>query len=494
MRIVLKFVQSTHRILGTLLSVLFLVWFLSGLVMIYHTFPKVSQKDRLAKMEYLTPHLASLEDIAGRLAEGEEMRGLTLNSYLGQAKLHIRTNKQNRTIFADSSDSHLSITPSYIQHVASLWCDAPIAKVDTLMEIEQWIPFGRLEKEMPIYKFHFSDTEKHQLYISSVSGKVLQFTDKESRFWAWVGAIPHWVYFTKLRQNSSLWLDTVIWLSGIGCIMCIAGIYWGIRDVRLARRKKRFTPYKKIWYKWHHIIGFVFGLFALTFTFSGMMSLAKVPKWLSEPKLEININREMQQQKPSPLAYALDYRDVIASYPNKIRQLEWGSFYNRPFYILRTDDKDIFVDASNKQISPLALTEEMLRQTIADIHGAENEVQIELLTAYDTYYTSRKRKLELPVWKISIEDVDNSCYYINPSTGQYRYVNNTLRWRYWMYPALHTFNMPWLVNRPILWNIVMWGTMLGGTLISLTGVVLGFRYFRRSCRKWRRKCFKVHKS
>ena len=77
---------------------------------------------------------------------------------------------------------------------------------------------------------------------------------------------------------------------------------------------------------------------------------------------------------------------------------------------------------------------------------------IKLLDTYDTYYISRKRNLELPVWKVSIRDVDNSCYYINPRNGQYRYVNTPSRWNHWMYPALHSLNLKFLVDHPVLWN------------------------------------------
>ena len=64
-------------------------------------------------------------------------------------------------------------------------------------------------------------------------------------------------------------------LPGIGCLMCLAGGYLAIRDLRWARRRgKGLTPYKKFWYKWHHLAGLLFGLFVLTFVFSGMMSLA----------------------------------------------------------------------------------------------------------------------------------------------------------------------------------------------------------------------------
>ena len=101
-------------------------------------------------------------------------------------------------------------------------------RVDSLNRLDQWIPFGYLTKEFPIYKFSFEDDARQEMYISSKSGKVLQWTDRNSRFWAWLGAIPHWVYFTSLRQNQALWINFMIWASGLGAIMCFSGLWIGI--------------------------------------------------------------------------------------------------------------------------------------------------------------------------------------------------------------------------------------------------------------------------
>lgn len=472
---------TIHRILGSLLSILFLVWFLSGLVMIYHTFPRADRADKRAKMDYLrVADLPSLQTIKDRLPKGEPIKNITLNSYLGQTVFHIRTDKNSYDIPADSTETLPVIDGKRIRETASLWCTAPVEKVDTLYALDQWIPFGNLKKEFPIYKFHFADQERHQLYISSKSGEVLQYTDKDSRLWAWLGAIPHWVYFTSLRQDAELWIKVVVWLSGIGCIMCIAGIYLGVRNFRLARKRKLASPYKKFWYKWHHIIGTVFGLFVLTFTFSGMMSLARVQDWGLRAKLDINPAQELHKLAPSPLDYPLDYRDVIQAYPGQIRQLEWGCFGDIPFYTILTDANDIVVNANSEHtVSPLKLDTEDIHSVLTQVHGTECAMDIRLLEEYDTYYISRKRKLDLPVWKVTIEDIDKSCYYINPGNGQYRYVNTPARWNHWMYPALHSLNIKILVDHPILWNIVMWGLMLGGTFVSLSGVWLGIKFLRR---------------
>ena len=163
---------------------------------------------------------------------------------------------------------------------------------------------------------------------------------------------------------------------------------------------------------------------------------------------------------------------------------EWSSFGDIPFYIVQTDTKDIVVNANKSDgISLLNLRPEEIRSVLSQIHGIGTTADIKLLDAYDTYYISRKRNLELPVWKVSIQDVDNSCYYINPRNGQYRYVNTPSRWNHWMYPALHSLNLKFLVDHPVLWNIVMWGTMLGGTFVSLSGVWLAIKYIRRKARR-----------
>ena len=97
MNLLTKIMQFIHRILGTALSILFLVWFLSGLVMIYHTFPRADRADKRAKMDILSPeNLPSLDQIEKRLPQNERISHVTLNSYLGQTVFHLRTEKGSR--------------------------------------------------------------------------------------------------------------------------------------------------------------------------------------------------------------------------------------------------------------------------------------------------------------------------------------------------------------------------------------------------------------
>ncbi|MCC8172901.1 MAG: hypothetical protein LIO65_00415 [Odoribacter sp.] len=229
-----RLLYAIHRILGTVLSILFLVWFLSGFVMIYHKFPKVSSRDKYKVMEALLETDIQTDSLLSFIPSEEKVLKLSLKSFSSKPYWEIATDKGNYTILVDEEYKFIEGNKDYpiLLSYAQRWNNASINKVDTLYKLEQWIPFGYLRKDFPIYKFYFGDKEKHQLYVSSLSGEALQYTSNESRFWSWLGAIPHWIYFTSLRQNSALWKEVIIWLSGLGCIMCIAGIILGIRAYR----------------------------------------------------------------------------------------------------------------------------------------------------------------------------------------------------------------------------------------------------------------------
>ena len=475
-----KIMYTIHRVLGTLLSALFVMWFISGIVMIYHTFPSI-RRSGLEHKAPISSVLPSLQDVCKRLPVGETIRNLTLSCRLEQPVFDIITDKGHYLLPADSTHALLPMDKDYFYRLAGEWCKSPVVRVDSLTDLEQWIPFGRLKQELPIYKFYFNDTNKSQLYISSKSGEVLQYTTWKSRFWSWVGAIPHWVYFTRLRQDIDLWKTTVIILSAIGVLMTIAGIYVGIHAYLKARRMRGrwVSPYKKRWYYWHHVTGFLFGLFVLTWIFSGMMSLADTPEWLAKEHKKYPV-REILSASALPFEnYPLDYRKAIEAYPGKVTEVKWSNFREIPVYEVLVGKKRKAIDASGEMAGELNLTASEVYKAIQAIHPGEEVLTPELLTHYDTYYIDRKKMLNLPVWKVEVVNPDQTCYYINPKTGQIREYNTRGRWHFWMYPGLHSLKFKWLVEHPVVWSAVMWILLLGGTAVSVTGVVLGCRYLKR---------------
>lgn len=502
MNFITRLMYSIHRILGSLLCILFLIWFISAFVMMYHRFPHVSVKEKLQKQEQLSMTEDSLPDIASvmtRIPPGEKVRELTLDRSLGQTVFHIRTDKRIHQLPLNPSDSLPQTDSERIRKIAALWCAAPIACIDTLYSLDQWIPFGKLKKEMPIYKIYFSDNVKTQLYLSSQNGEVLQFSTKSERFWAWTGAIPHWVYFTWLRQDVSLWTKTIIWLSGSGCLMLIAGIWVTVDVWRKTHRNHhhRFSPYRKKWYHWHYVTGIFFGIFVLTFTFSGMMSVADIPEWIHKPVLKSNPIRTLHAHAPKPEHYVLDYRNVAAAYPQAL-QIEWSNFREHPYYIMKDGKTEQYIDATDTRLRPLHLSENEMLKGIEAIYAADSltqhqpvQLRISQLDRFETYYRDMssmyRGRPQLPVWKITVNDPDRSVYYIHPETGIVRHVDTSSRWKYWSYTALHRMRLPGLNSNAALRKTVLWVLLLGGTAVSITGIALSVNYLRRKCRKKRKR-------
>lgn len=463
---------ALHRVLGTLLSLLFLVWFLSGFVMLFHTFPRVTIQDKYLHLDPIQGELPAIDS-------------LELSSSLSRLKL---TLYGERVIF----DAGTISQPTYseVEAYARKWCNAPILKVDTLTELEQWIPFSRLQKEMPIYKYYFSDVDKHQLYLSSKTGEALQFTNKESRFWAWLGPIPHWLYFTSLRQNAQQWVDVVVWLSALGAIMCITGAVLGIRSFLkyYYRRKRVRTPYKKPLYKWHHLVGFFFGFFAFTFVFSGMMSLVEIPQWIAKVH-NPNLATALQKREVVLANYKADYRTILQQYKGQVKQIEWASWGDIPLYKAVINNEMLLFDASSVEARLLVIDEPLVIAQLSKIHS--EPFSVSLLTEYDNYYVDRKKRMPLPVYKVDVSDSDNSTYYIAPKTAATTYFNTNSKIRRYSYQALHSFKLGFLVKKPVLWSAIMWITMLGGTILSFTGVWLGIRYIKRKLREIKKNISKI---
>lgn len=414
--------------------------------MMYRSFPRITEKERLEHMPSVT-----IKDV---------VCGDTLNLEYSGNETHD------------------------IMKIASVWGDGrKIIGCDTLFSLEQWIPFGRLKAELPIYKFHYAGKDCRQVYISSVSKEVLQKTDSGSRFWAWLGAIPHWVYFTWLRQDKDLWMNVVIWLSGIGSIMVIIGLWIGISVKARSSKSSAFSsPYIKRWHIIHHTTGLFFGLFVFTWVFSGMMSLTDLPEWIIPVHNKIDMRSLVADEKLSDSLYVTPLEQVVSNY-NDIKKIELGSWCGIPLYRLKFNDSTVVLDASKHKISLFHITKEQIEKLSDRIFGYREIYAISILHEYDNHYYSGKLSLELPVYKIVAKDSDNSIIYINPKSGRSLVFNNNSLLHRFLYSGLHEFDFPWFSRHPLCKRILMWFLLIGGTFVSISGLVLGIRVLKRAVKR-----------
>lgn len=477
-----------HQVLGTLLSLVFLMWFISGLVMMYHYYPSASVQDNLEHMNALERLTRPMSEIISSqsLASSEEISTISYEMTGSEPKITIKTTDAKEHIITMDGTLHGSYNEEQLLKVASAWHKEPVRLVDTLCHIDKWLIGAMPFKEWPVYHFAFDNAEESELYLSSRTGLAVQHTNREERFWTYLGAFPHWIYITQLRATGRQpWTDVVIYLSAPGSLMILAGIILGIRSWILARRRRLMTPYVKPWFRWHHLLGLVFGLFVLTFVFSGYMSMRPVPQWMKKTYQVRNLQEDFNGTLRLDM-FQLDAQKVIQSTPG-IKRLTWTMIGPKAYYKVETTERTFLLDAGRDSLTPFEFNEQETRNLMEAVRGRDGEVTVTLLEDYDFYYVYIRNDYPLPVYRAEVSDPDGSTYYLNPKDGSLRYYNNNTKWRKWLYSGLHTFSIPFFKHHKGLRDTIFWVLMIGGCAVSVTGVYMGTRVLARRAKKLRKQ-------
>lgn len=480
--------SSLHRITGVAAAALFFMWFVTGLVLLYHDYPKVSDRDLRSHLEVLP---ASLPDIAGLSSHlPDTCTRLSLSMKGGRAVFSVAKGDSSYTFCADTALRPLPVDFALAENEARRWSKGNIMAVDTLRERAQWVLYSRYERELPIYRFSFDDDERHQIFVSSRTAEVLQSTTRSQRMWAWVGAIPHKLYFPFIRKDADVWKWTIT-VGGAFCLLAaLSGLYVGISIwLRHRRRNRRGgCPYKTFSHRWHYWFGLVFGIFVIAWGLSGMMAMQKIPRWLVPVKaVHKDSDEDLLVQSMRPLnEYRLDYRQLRSAYPD-LKSVEWSGVDTIPVYIIAEGKKERYIDARGSQPKELSLDKQLIMDNVKRLHGPQTTMAVELMHDYDNYYLSRHGMMALPVYRIDVNDEDHTTYYVNPKNGSTRMFDNNKRVRKWVFSGIHYLNIHFLTSRPVLWTVVIWILCIGGAVVTLTGTLLGWKYLRRKIGKRLRK-------
>jgi hypothetical protein len=293
MKFILRSLIFVHRWVGIVLCFVFLLWFPSGIGMMYWSYPSVTAGDRLDRSPTLDPTkvVLSPEEAAEKLGLQASPSQIRLNSFDGRPAYRIggggRGRGAARIIYADTGEEQKEVSSEMLDRIASSWTGKPMSEAtkESPTEVDQWTvggAFPRADEDgrrPPFFKYSWPDGQ--QVYLNGATGEVVQYTTVAKRVAAHVSAIPHWVYYTPLRKRQPIWLRFMIWSSLIGTIGAILGIVvaaWMYSPRKRYRLEGQPTgiPYRGQ-KRWHWIFGIVFGVATVTWTFSGLMTLGPFP-------------------------------------------------------------------------------------------------------------------------------------------------------------------------------------------------------------------------
>ena len=482
-----RFAIFVHRWLGVGLCLLFLVWFPSGIGMMYWDFPSVTAADRLERSPALDPSTVRLSptEAYAILGLSQPPAQVRLNTFDGHPVYRFRAGRGETLVYADTGARQVDVTKELMQRAATAWTRQPAsAATVTAIDVDQWTVQETFRNLQPLWKYSWPDGE--QVYVSETSGEVVQYTTTRSRIGAYLGPIPHWQYFTPLRKHQPQWSAVVIWSSGIGTVAAILGLVVGLWVYSPSKRYRSAGAATSIPYRgpkrWHMVLGLIFGLWAVTWAFSGMLSMDPFPATRTGSPTGGRRGGggggipQALRGRPQLGTFAGKHpREALAELGHaSVKELELTSFADKPVYIAtlgRSDTRILPVDGPARDGFDPQRVIDIARAAAAPTALAD----IRVIDQYDMYYLDRHRQRPLPVILARVNDADQTRYYIDPRTarivGSYTSRNWMTRW---LYHGLHSLDFPWLYNYRPAWDIVVITFMLGGTALCVTSLVLAW--------------------
>ena len=476
-----------HRWLGIVLCLVFLIWFPSGIGMMYWTFPAATTADRLERLPALDRSKVALTpaEAYATLKLDDPPGDIRLTSFDGRPAYRF-DGRGGPVVYADTGEEQVEGSRFMVNRAAAAWTGKPVAdaQVVKLEGVDQWTVSTNLSGLRPVWKFSWPSGE--QVYVSEATGEVVQHTTTASRIGAYLGPIPHWFYVTALRRHGPEWSRVVIWSSGIGTFAAILGLAVAAFMYSPAKRYRYDGAPSAIPYRgqkrWHMVLGLVFGIATATWAFSGMLSMDPFPGLGSGFSDGPDLDQALRGQADMAAFAANHPRDALARLDGiAVKELELTSFAGEPVYMAHLAPGDT-------RIVPLSgpPRAEFGRERIVEvITRAVGDIPIEtrLLEQSNRYYLDRTRRQPLPVILATLEDEERTRYYVDPKTARIVGSYGSSDWvQRWAYNGLHSLNFPWLYNSRPLWDIVVIAFMLGGTALCVTSLVLAWRVLGRRLR------------
>ncbi|MEX2123544.1 MAG: hypothetical protein WD795_06595 [Woeseia sp.] len=444
--------------------------------MMYVRFPELTESEELAGLAPLNlAHCCNNEKLAGAFTRPIE--SFQIEMAAGEPVIRINSHAVDSSTISLSSGRQLAgVDMGFARkHAAGFLRESGIGGgivAADLIRQDQWTVSGAFERDRPLYRFRAGDPESTEVYVSSSTGAVVQNSTGRERFWNWFGAVAHWLYPTVLRQFRAAWYHSVVWTSVASLCLIVIGIYIGLRQHRL-RRKRGRSPYRGA-ALWHHYGGLMFGALALTWVASGLVSMNPWGFLASD-------GSAAESLLPIPQIAPADVSLLIAGLRNPrlaadTVRLESAVFGGELALIAhRSNGARTRLHPASHASMPLSFSE--LQATVEGLLAEQQaSAALELLDSEDRYYFGHHEKAVLPVYRVVADDPERTRYYLDPDTGQLiSKVDGKRRWYRWLFEALHRGDFSPFVRQRPLWDVLLLTALAGVTILSVTGTYMGAR-------------------
>jgi hypothetical protein len=226
----------------------------------------------------------------------------------------------------------------------------------------------------------------------------------------------------------------------------------------------------------------IFGVITFTWLFSGMLSME--PWGISEeasPEPEQVTAIRGSGVDAARFAVTPQQALAVMQAGRSVKELDLIQFLDSPFYRMQGADGAVRLVAADRE--PAVLSGFSEAELLVAARGAmpgEAIQETAWLTTYDSYYYDRASERPLPVLRVKYADASGTWLYLAARDGAVLQ-RETAHGRpiRWLYRGLHSLDFPGLYQAGRLWDVTVVTLCAGGLLLSMTSVIVGWRFLRK---------------
>ena len=493
-----RWTYLVHRWLGIGGCLLMLLWFVSGMVMLFIGYPKLTPGERLAAL----PVLGDARDLQGLsvlpAVVQAEPEVVALTTLRGEPAYVVRNGSNVGAWSAVTGQALLPVSAQRAEASAAQFAGGQAFVGATRVDEDRWTHSRALDAHRPLYRVEVGGAQPGDVYVSSHTGEVVQDAPHMQQRWNYVGAWLHWLYFLRMQSVDPVWTWVVIALSALCTVAAISGIVVGVWRWRFRGhyRTGAKTPYVEPWMRWHHLIGLVAAAFVFTWIFSGLMSMNPLGVF-SSTREAIDSGRyrggavavDGMLGEPAVLlatAGARNFRPV---------EIQWRRIGGELFAVLLDGQRETRIVSGSDghlQVARLLLAA-WLQQKVRALSDAPMQRYWVQLAA-DAYFYPRAPEAmngaavrRFPVAVADFGDAEATRVYLDLATGDpLLTMGRRERVGRWLFYFLHSWDLPAMLRQDTARLAVLLLLSLAGAALCATATVIGYRRLRMKLRRRRR--------
>jgi sulfite reductase alpha subunit-like flavoprotein/uncharacterized iron-regulated membrane protein len=475
---------AVHRWIGIAVCLMVMIWFISGLVLAYVPFPKMSAEEKLAYLQPLNWGQIKVSPTAAMAVAGLNVFPHDLRLEMSGSRPVYRMknwDRRNLTVAADTGERLEGFSDLAALSIVRQQLSAPQATIEAAnIDSDQWTMTGYWNKERPFHVIALNDPQGSEYYVSVATGEVVLGTHRTQRLLNWLGAIPHWLYFKSLRHytHTTLWAWTIYIVAGASIVVSVSGLWIGISRMRLRMRYTNgsWTPFTG-WMKWHHVTGIVGGVFLALWIISGFFTM--YPGGILEQR-EIETAEFQRYAGSARPEFRFDGLAVMEADARRASRATLRYVGGRPIAVLENRGAPpLVIDAMTGAPAPLSV--DQIAAAAKKMLPDAKLVSATYLEHGDEYWHSAYQRKKTPIMRVAFDDREATWFHIDPESGEVLdLLDKTGRVNRWTVVAIHDVDLNWLLTRRPLWDLILFAVTIPGILISISTLVISYRRLQRN--------------